>query len=141
MKRFFFILILCCSSCGNNDMVEKPEDLIAPEKMEKILYELLLIDAIKGHQTGLIDRLGSTPEQFIYQRYDIDSLQFAKSNIYYASKTKDFENMYKRIRQRFERQKDSLNDAISKAKKDKDSILQLSDTKTDSTAIEKILKN
>ena len=50
MKKILFcITIVLLASCSNSIEVEKPENLIEEETMENILYDLALLQALKGH--------------------------------------------------------------------------------------------
>ena len=76
-------------SCGQVDQ-EKPENLIGEEKMSDLIFELALFDASKGFvMKGETARIGLNSESF-YKYHNIDSLQFAESNSYYAKQPKAY---------------------------------------------------
>ena len=76
-------------SCGQVDQ-EKPENLIGEEKMSDLIFELALFDASKGFvMKGETARIGLNSESF-YKYHNIDSLQFAVSNTYYAKQPKAY---------------------------------------------------
>lgn len=87
-------------SCTNNS-TEKPEKLIDQVTMEKIIYDLSMLQAIKGHDATLLPKNSINPKTYIYQKYKVDSTQFAQSNTYYSSDItlykKIFDNVIKKI--------------------------------------------
>ncbi|MDI1316304.1 DUF4296 domain-containing protein [Flavobacterium sp.] len=104
MKKF--ILIICVvfvlSSCNENS-VAKPDNLITKDKMIDILYDISLLEAIKVQNLkGGINR--KKANEFIYKKYKIDSIQFAKSNKYYASDLVDYKKMFEKVKDRLNKE-------------------------------------
>lgn len=91
-------LVLGFVSCKNNS-VEKPDNLIPRDKMVDILYDTSLIEAIKNQNIsgGISTKVGN---DYIYKKYKIDSLQFVKSNKYYASNIEDYKKMFEEVKAR-----------------------------------------
>ena len=82
-------MLLMFLSCGQVDQ-EKPENLIGEEKMSDLIFELALFDASKGFvMKGETARIGLNSESF-YKYHNIDSVQFAVSNSYYAKQPKAY---------------------------------------------------
>lgn len=76
-------------SCGQVDQ-EKPENLIGEEKMSDLIFELALFDASRSFvMKGETARIGLNSESF-YKYHNIDSVQFAVSNSYYAKQPKAY---------------------------------------------------
>ena len=115
MKRliaaFCIIFIFSC----NEKTVEIPEDLIPKDQMVEIIYDLAIINAAKKtNSTYLVNnKIESMP--FIFKKYDIDSLQFVKSDLYYASVPEEYEAMYKIVEARIEREKSVFDKTKTKA--------------------------
>ena len=85
-------------SC-NTSSVEKPKNLIGKDKMIDILYDISLLEAIKTQNiNGGIT--GKMSNQYIYKKYKIDSIQFVKSNKYYASNIEEYKKMFEKIKER-----------------------------------------
>lgn len=107
MKKIVAIvcLIFLVMSCNSNS-VEKPDNLIDKDKMTDILYDMSLLEAIKTQNIngGITPK---TANKYIYKKYKIDSIQFAKSNKYYASDIEEYKKMFEKI-------KDRLNAEIEK---------------------------
>ncbi|MGC4040619.1 MAG: DUF4296 domain-containing protein [Flavobacterium sp.] len=98
MKRI--IIIICCafSVLGCNS-VDKPSNLIAKDKMIDILYDMSLLEAIKNQNVngGITPKMG---DEYIYKKYKIDSIQFVKSNKYYASDIDAYKKMFEEVKER-----------------------------------------
>lgn len=108
MKNFvFIILVLFLSVSCKKELVKQPAKLIGKEKMMDIIYDLTLLEAIKYQQPLSLDSVESSPKKFIFKKYKVDSLQFAKSNIYYASDYDAYKEMFDQINARLEKEKKS----------------------------------
>jgi len=127
MKKLLKILILTILivSC-KNEIVEKPENLISEKKMVDILFDIAIVTANKSlGQKGPRNKVIS-PEDYVYEKYKIDSLQLAESTIYYSSdpdvQLRIFENLEKRlqtIKTQLEEESDSVKPEIIKTGKRK----------------------
>lgn len=98
-------MVLFLSVSCKKELVKKPAKLIEKEKMMNIIYDLTLLEAIKYQQPLSLDSVESSPKKFIFKKYKVDSLQFAKSNIYYASDYDGYKEMYDVINARLEKEK------------------------------------
>lgn len=123
MKSFIYILfILFVVSCQDIPDVEKPENLIDRAKMEAIIYEMSILNGARGYDIQKLSKYDVKPETYIFEKFDIDSLQYAKSVSYYSSDIEAYKNMYLSIQKRIEGEF-SLYDSLAKIeKKVKDSI-------------------
>ena len=95
MRNVFLVFICLFSfiSCQEK-MINKPDNLIKEEQMVNIIYDLAILEAARTQPTlkeGAAVNIN--PTEFVYKKYKVDSVQFAKSDQYYAT---DFE-VYKRI--------------------------------------------
>lgn len=95
MRNVFLIFICLFSfiSCQEK-MINKPDNLIKEEQMVNIIYDLAILEAARTQPTlkeGAAVNIN--PTEFVYKKYKVDSVQFAKSDQFYAT---DFE-VYKRI--------------------------------------------
>ena len=99
-KVILLVTLLFIFGCQNN-VVEKPKNLIEKSTMEDVLYDISLLEAVK---TQNIEG-GITSEkinEYIYKKYKIDSVQLMKSNKYYASDVVEYKKMYQNIKERLE---------------------------------------
>lgn len=122
-KTFFLISFIFLFSCGE-EVIEKPIDLISKEKMIDILYDLALINAAKTTGPQVMEDRNFVPMQFIYDKYEIDSIQFVSSDLYYASLPLEYEDIYKKVENRIVKEKEKFEKI---EEKEKDSLNQGND--------------
>lgn len=93
-----------------NATIEKPDNLIDEDKMVEILYDVSILEAIKVTNPKSLETRKINSNKYIYQKYKIDSLQFVKSDLYYASDVSNYEIMYKKVIEKVEniRKEDSI---------------------------------
>ena len=104
MKNFaFIILVLFLAVSCKKELVKQPKRLIEKGKMIDIMYDLSVLDAIKYNNPLSLDSLDASPKKFILQKYKVDSLQFAQSNMYYASDYESYKEMFDEIAKRLEK--------------------------------------
>ncbi|MCJ1806119.1 DUF4296 domain-containing protein [Flavobacterium covae] len=100
-----FFLILFSLSCQKFNTPEKPDNLIDEATMEKILYDLALIQAIKGHDAKLLPTNQIDPKKYVYKKYHIDSLQLVNSNKYYSYDITNYKKIYDRVIEKIKTEK------------------------------------
>ena len=109
MKHCFLSILLCAAIVAcTEEVIKKPENLIPPEKMENILYDLALVNAAKNTNPNILEEHNIVTMQYIYEKYGVDSVQFVDSDIYYASKPVIYQTIYKRIEARLEQEKEVM---------------------------------
>jgi hypothetical protein len=118
MKKlvFFLVLLVLFSSC-NKDLVEKPDNLIDKGVMLDVMYDMALLDALKYQDPNSLHDNGINPKTYIYKKYKIDSLQFVKSNVYYAADYREYKKMYDALSDRLKKEKASVDLIIKKEQK------------------------
>lgn len=112
-----FVFVSC-----KDEVVKKPNRLIEKETMVNIMYDLSVLDAIKYQNPASLDTFKINPTQYIYKKYKIDSLQFARSNVYYASNYKDYSDVVDQINARLTKNKASITALIKAEAKKKKAI-------------------
>ncbi len=97
-NNFLLGLIVLFFGCNSNS-VEKPKNLIDKDKMVDILYDISLLEAIKTQNIGggITVKMGN---EYIYKKYKIDSIQFVKSNKYYASDIEEYKKMFEKVKEK-----------------------------------------
>ncbi|MBT8266241.1 MAG: DUF4296 domain-containing protein [Bacteroidia bacterium] len=117
-------ILLLVTSCKDNSIKppEKPKNLISKDKMVDILYDMSLLSAAKGVNKRALESKGINPEAFIYEKYEIDSLQFAESNNYYAYDIKTYDDLFSRVKLKLQADKKAFNKEIEIEKRRLDSI-------------------
>jgi hypothetical protein len=123
MKLVPLIFMLCFLSC-NESAVPKPDKLLNEETIEAIVYDLVLLEAIKNSQPNILEDNGINPYEYIYEKYQIDSLQWVQNNKYYASDVKNYKHLFDRVRIKLEQQK-ADNDSLLLGTKNKTKKLEL----------------
>ncbi|MBA6151598.1 DUF4296 domain-containing protein [Gelidibacter maritimus] len=127
MKHFFYILILMSFvGCNKINRPKKPKDLIAKEKMSDIMYDLYILNAAKGVNKKVLELNGIMPSEYIYKKYDIDSLQFAESNTYYAYDTKTYSALVEKIKSDLEKDKELYEKLTREEQRMNDSLRKVS---------------
>lgn len=119
MKKY--IVIISCStflSCQES-VIKKPSNLIKEDQMISIFYDLALVEAIKTNQPNSLEKNGINSVTYIYQKYNIDSTQFAQSNKYYAGDIEKYAQMYTEVSERLQDNRAQLDSIGMKIKKDK----------------------
>ena len=118
MKKYVLpVLFLCLTAC-NDALLEKPDNLIPEDKMVEVLKDLAIVNAAKSTNISVLRDHGIQPMTYIYQRHDIDSVQFVESDRYYASLPVTYERIYKKVESKLEKEEQ----AIEEAKKVNDSL-------------------
>ncbi|WP_460220705.1 DUF4296 domain-containing protein [Psychroserpens sp. MEBiC05023] len=133
MKRILIcVLVVLCFGCDSSKKPKKPDDLIPKDQMVNILYDVFILNAAKGANKKVLEDKGIFPEDFIFEKYKIDSLQFAKSNEYYGFFVEDYESIVDRVEKRIENDRVKYKALADQEEKDKqrkrDSIRALSDS-------------
>lgn len=122
-KVVLYIFCVCLISCGEK-VVKEPEPLISKEKMADILYDLAILTAAKNTSTVILVKNKIETMEYLYTKYNIDSIQFVENNLYYASIPADYVAIYAEVDSRL----DSVQKKMEEVKKIKaDSIREAND--------------
>lgn len=105
MKKWVLFTGFLMAACSGT--VEKPENLISEKVMVEVFYDLALIDAMRSQQPARVNYAPNV-RTYIYEKYNIDSLQFAQSNRYYAADVTQYRNMVQEVAQRLRDQQNTL---------------------------------
>ncbi|QYA24439.1 DUF4296 domain-containing protein [Gramella sp. MT6] len=142
----YLFLFLTLVSCQDLKKTEKPDDLIPEDKMVDVLTELALVNAARNYSKPKLESTGINPDEYIYEKFNIDSLQFERSNDYYTEKYDQYERIYDSVKVRLQIIKtrlDSLReievrieDSIKLARKD--SLRELDSLEVDSLKLDSI---
>ncbi|MGS2762702.1 DUF4296 domain-containing protein [Sinomicrobium sp. M5D2P9] len=117
--KYIFILLailLSIASCKKKP-VEKPDNLIPKNQMTDILLDVALVNAARGVGMDVLKKNNIVPDTYIYQKHQVDSLQFAESNTYYASKPSDYAAMYKEVEKKLKEMKEAQDAAKEEERK------------------------
>ena len=124
----FILLFLMVFGCKNNASVKpsKPDNLISQDQMIDILYDMALVSSAKGAGKRAVENSGIDPEAFIYEKHQIDSIQFKNSNAYYSYDVDTYEFIYTTVKQKLEQDKKTFQGELDEEKRKRDSIMALS---------------
>ena len=131
MKYISIIVLIVLFGCQSVSKPEKPDNLIPKEKMMDIMMDSYLSNAARSVNNRKVRSYGLKLDSLIYAKYNVDSLQFANSNTYYAADLDTYEEMFKTIEERLGVLK-SKADSIQKANaNDKDATPEKDEEVTD----------
>ena len=94
-------------ACKKN-IVPKPDKFLDEKQMESMLYDLAVLESMKVSQAQMLDSLQFNSKQFIYKKYQLDSLSLAQNMVYYASLPKDYDRIVKKVEEKLKKQRDSI---------------------------------
>jgi len=110
MKRRILILFgLILLSCKTDNAPVKPKNLIPEDKMVEVLIDLSLLSSAKGLNKKILENNGITPDEYVYKKHKIDSLQFTESNLYYSYFIDDYDKIYLKVKDSLESLKIKFN--------------------------------
>lgn len=129
MKKIltFSLLILLLLGC-TKEKTQKPANLIPEDKMVEILYDINLLQALRNTNYSVYTQENINPEEYIYKKYSIDSLQFAESNQYYITDVDNYEKLLDKVIAKINDEKTKYNSDTLQVKRPKRTIV------SDSTA-------
>lgn len=104
---YIFALLLIVVACKKN-IVPKPDKFLDEKQMESLLYDLAVLESMKVSQAQMLDSLQFNSKQFIYKKYQLDSLSLAQNMVYYASLPKDYDRIVKKVEEKLKKQRDSI---------------------------------
>lgn len=124
MKYCALILICLLSFWGCQDVKqpEKPKNLISKEKMVDMLTEAYLANAARSVNNQAIIDKGIKMDSLIYKNFGVDSLQFAKSNEYYAADINVYMDIFQKVEARIVSMQQKLDSIREIDRSRKDSI-------------------
>ena len=112
MKCLNIFILLLFFSCSNR--IPKPNNLISKDKMVDVLYDVTILNAAKNIDKRRLENHGIFPNEFIYSKHNIDSLQLRESLDYYASDLDEYKSIINKLEERFIKEKELLNPTVTK---------------------------
>ena len=119
MKKIFFIIVILFGCNKNIQKIPMPDNLISEKKMVDVIYEMTLISVSKGVNRRILENNGVIPEKYIFEKYNIDSLQFVLSNEFYSNDLNKYLDIYNRVKEKLQENKQIIMDSIENYKKDR----------------------
>jgi hypothetical protein len=129
LKTVTLMLVLVWfSSCQDIQKPERPKNLIPEDKMVEVLIDVHLFNAAKNVNRLPLQQTGMSPHEFIYDRHNIDSIQFEKSNAYYGTDINAYERIHLRVKKFLDNKKTEIDTLIAREKRRQDSIKIVEDS-------------
>jgi|TARA_B100000959_G_scaffold22884_1_gene22085 hypothetical protein len=119
MKKIFLVIVVLFGCNKNVQKIPIPDNLISEEKMVEVIYEMTLISVSKGVNRRILENSGVIPEKYIFEKYNIDSLQFALSNEFYSNDLNMYLDIYNRVKVKLQENKQITIDSIENYKKNR----------------------
>lgn len=139
-KRSYLLAFLILGSCTSNTIFEKPTDLIPKDTMSLLVQEMMIASSATYIKNKNMERnINYMP--LVYERFQIDSVRFQTSNLYYMSKIDEYKLIFEDAKNSLKKQK-AYFDKI-KSTKDSlrlDSIKRNKDLKKNIDSVSKVLK-
>ena len=101
MKRYLILLVFLLGCSG-----EKPDNLIEKEKMENIIFDIMILNGSSGFDLKIDNKYLS--DELIYKKYNIDSAQFYESELYYSKNPRIQYEIYANVKLKILKSIDSL---------------------------------
>lgn len=91
--------------------MEKPDNLISKDEMISLLYDLAVLNAAKSTDANILRDNHIETMEYLYNKYSIDSIQFVRSDAYYASMPEEYEAIYKGVESKLQKEKKKIEKA------------------------------
>lgn len=105
-------MVLFLSASCEKAIVQPPAQLVEKGKMIDIMYDLALLEAMRYQNPASLDSIDISSKKFVLKKYKVDSLQFAKSNMYYAADYANYKEMFDEIAKRLEKNQKVVDSAL-----------------------------
>lgn len=114
MKQILFLLIsLLVLSCSKNPVTE-PDNLLDEEVMVDIIFDISILQAIDGSMPYKLTEYNIEMDQYIFEKYKIDSVTYRQNQRYYAANARKYKKIYKKVLERLEKEKAKMDGDLSK---------------------------
>lgn len=108
MRNCIVLLIIIFTSCADIKETSKPDDFYGDEKMVDIMTDLYLMESSMTSNRALFTDLQMLPHDFIYEKYNTDSLTFAQNLFYYSDRNTMYKNIMEQVKERIDVLKDTI---------------------------------
>lgn len=124
MKKYIaglLIVLLTVISC-REEAVPKPDNLLSKEQIAAILYDITLINAVKGVNKKKLEDSFMHLDAYLYKKHQTDSLQFMTSNNYYAANPMEYDEVYGIVQAKLLEQRKGVEEELKAEQKRRDSL-------------------
>ncbi|NOQ92248.1 MAG: DUF4296 domain-containing protein, partial [Flavobacteriaceae bacterium] len=117
MKKIIYIIfVLFFMACESKVNYKKPENLIPKGQMIDLLFDMHMANATQGIKDRNTEK-NKNYMSLIFEKYQIDSTQFAVSNTYYIANVSEYEDIFEEVELR-------LKTLVDKYEKERDSLIE-----------------
>ena len=106
--KWILIFAVLLVSCQNVEEIKKPDNLIPEQKMVMVLTDLSILYSAKNYNRKILEETGLPLKTYLYEKHQIDSLQFAQSTEYYAKNYTQFKKIYNQVKLNLDKMKTDL---------------------------------
>ncbi|MFD1314976.1 DUF4296 domain-containing protein [Namhaeicola litoreus] len=121
-----FLLFVLILACQGKTHIPKPENLIPPEKMENLLYDMYVANGAVSAENKNGDK-NIKYMSFISLKYQIDSVQFAISNEYYTSQVDEYRRILENVKKRLEEDRELVRFEMDSIRGEDESVPEFED--------------
>ncbi len=126
MKKYIWCLLITFIAVSCREAaVPKPDNLLSKEKMAEILYDVTLINSVKGVNKQKLEESYMHLDTYLYQKHETDSLQFLSSNNYYAAHPMKYFDIYGMVEARLQKERKGIDEELKAEQKRKDSLKEV----------------
>ena len=104
---YSILIVLFLYACKDKVTYEKPEGLISKSQMTDLLYDMHMVIGTSNIQNVHLEK-NRNYMSLVYEKYGIDSTQFAVSNLYYTAHVQDYEEIFEEVERRIQHLKDEM---------------------------------
>lgn len=116
MKRFFAVLLVCLGLYACKPGI--PKEIIQPDKMEKVLFDIHVADGYIGTMSPGADstkKIASAFYKGIYKKFQIDSALYSQSMNYYYQHPDILKKIYDNVTTQLNKTKEKQLKTLQKA--------------------------
>lgn len=109
-----FVLFACESKVN----YQKPDNLLSKKQMANLLFDMHVAAATSNVSNLKLEK-NRNYMSLIYEKYGIDSTEFAINNLYYTSSIDEYEEIFDVVQKRLKKLQDSIYYAIDSLDREK----------------------
>jgi hypothetical protein len=124
--RLAFLLLVFVLACQGKTHIEKPENLIPPDVMEDLLYDMYVANGAVSVE-NVNEEKNINYMYFVSEKYQIDSVRFSISNDYYTSQVDEYSKILEKVKTRLEEDRELVRFELDSIRGFEESRPQLED--------------
>lgn len=109
------LIVAFLFSCQEVERTPKPKKMLSELEMVELISDLILLDASMSVNIKTLEKVNVYPNEFIFQKYKLDSLELANNLNYYNENRDVNKRIYSQVREKLDSKKSNY-DSIKAAK-------------------------